>query len=53
MDRTELVEAIDEVLEGKNFLRKAANDKVLEQFSSIAPAVDEMPAITRRKKEIL
>ncbi|MEO6188466.1 MAG: LuxR C-terminal-related transcriptional regulator [Ginsengibacter sp.] len=38
---------------GKIFLSKAANEKVLEQFSSISSALNEMPAITRREREIL
>ncbi len=53
MDRDELLEAIDKVMDGKIFLSKAANEKVLEQFSSIASAITDMPAITRREKEIL
>ncbi len=53
MDRDELLEAINLVIDGKIFLSKAANEKVLEQFSSIASAINEMPAITRREKEIL
>lgn len=53
MERNELLEAIDTVMDGKIFLSKAANEKVLEQFSSISSAINEMPAITRREKEIL
>ncbi|MEO9023141.1 MAG: response regulator transcription factor [Ginsengibacter sp.] len=53
MERNELLEAIDKVMDGKIFLSKAANEKVLEQFSSISSAINEMPAITRREKEIL
>ena len=53
MERNELLEAIDKVIDGKIFLSKAANEKVLEQFSSISTAINEMPAITRREKEIL
>lgn len=53
MDRDELLEAISRVMDGKIFLSKAANEKVLEQFSSISSAIDDMPAITRREKEIL
>lgn len=53
MERNELLEAIDKVMNGKIFLSKGANEKVLEQFSSISSAIDEMPAITRREKEIL
>lgn len=53
MERDELLEAIDKVINGKIFLSKAANEKVLEQFSSISSAINEMPAITRREKEII
>ena len=53
MERNELIEAIDKVLDGKIFLSKAANEKVLEHFSSVSTALNEMPAITRREKEIL
>lgn len=53
MERNELLEAIDKVMDGKIFLSKAANEKVLEHFSSVSTALNEMPAITRREKEIL
>lgn len=53
MERSELLEAIDKVMDGKIFLSKAANEKVLEQFSSISTALNDMPTLTRREKEIL
>ncbi|HRO44278.1 response regulator transcription factor [Agriterribacter sp.] len=53
MERKELLEAIDKVMDGKIFLSQAANEKVLEHFSSLSSALNEMPAITRREKEIL
>lgn len=53
MERSELLEAIDRVMDGKIFLSKAANEKVLEQFSSLSSAINETPVITRREKEIL
>ncbi|MEO8770959.1 MAG: response regulator transcription factor [Ferruginibacter sp.] len=53
VERSELLEAIDEVMNGKVFLSKAANEKVLEQFASISTALTNMPALTRREKEIL
>jgi two-component system, NarL family, nitrate/nitrite response regulator NarL len=53
MERSELLEAIDKVMDGKVFLSKAANEKVLEQFSSVSTALNDMPALTRREKEIL
>lgn len=53
MERSELLEAIDTVLDGKIFLSKEANEKVLEQFSSVSTALNNIPALTRREKEIL
>lgn len=53
MERSELLEAIDKVMDGKIFLSKAANEKVLEQFSSISTALNDMPTLTRREKEVL
>lgn len=53
MERSELLEAIDRVMDGKIFLSRAANEKVLEQFSSVSTAINETPSITRREKEIL
>ncbi|MGF2414800.1 MAG: response regulator, partial [Ferruginibacter sp.] len=53
MERSELIEAIDKVLDNKIFLSRAANEKVLEQFSSVSTALNNVPALTRREKEIL
>jgi two-component system, NarL family, nitrate/nitrite response regulator NarL len=53
MQRNELLEAIDKVMDGKIFLSKAANEKVLEQFFFTPSSINEIPAITRREKEIL
>jgi DNA-binding NarL/FixJ family response regulator len=53
MERNELLEAIDKVMDGKIFLSKAANEKVLEQFSSLSTALNDLPALTRREKELL
>lgn len=53
MDRTELIHAIDEVFRGKIYLSKEANEKLLEQFQRIQDAVEQVPVITRREKEIL
>lgn len=53
MERNELITAIDEVLNGKTFLSKAANEKLLEQFHSVNDAVKNTPVLTRREKEIL
>jgi DNA-binding NarL/FixJ family response regulator len=53
MEREELITAIDQVMNGKIFLSKAANEKLLEQFHSINDAVERTPVLTRREKEIL
>ena len=53
MERSELISAINEVLEGKIFLSKAANQKILEQFNSVNHALENTPVLTRREKEIL
>lgn len=51
MERSELLMAIDEVLNGKIFLSKAANQKILEQFNSVNDAVKNTPLLTRREKK--
>lgn len=53
MERYELIEAIDEVMNGKIYLSKAANQKILEQFNSLKDAAQDLPGLTRREKEIL
>ncbi|MFZ6013085.1 MAG: response regulator transcription factor, partial [Bacteroidota bacterium] len=53
MEREELIEAIAVVTQGKVYLSKAANEKILEQFQSLSLALDSMPVLTRREKEIL
>ena len=53
MERDELLLAIDQVLDGKTFLSKAANEKLLEQFHSVNEAVKNTPVLTRREKEVM
>lgn len=53
MERDELITAIAEVLNGRTFLSKAANEKLLEQFNSVNDAVKKTPILTRKEKEIL
>jgi DNA-binding NarL/FixJ family response regulator len=53
MERAELLEAIDRVMDNKLFLSKAANEKVLEQFTSVSGALNSVPTLTRREKEVL
>ncbi|MBL0305635.1 MAG: response regulator transcription factor [Chitinophagaceae bacterium] len=53
MEREELITAIDEVMNGRIFLSKAANQKILEQFHSLKDALKNKLVLTRREKEIL
>lgn len=53
IDRNELLEAIDQVLNGKIYLSKDANDKVLEQYRNLNTAMQQVPVLTRRETEIL
>lgn len=53
MERDELINAIHEVLNDKIFLSKAANQKILEQYNSVNHALENVPVLTRREKEIL
>lgn len=52
MERNELIMAIDAVMDGKMYLSKAANDKLLEQFQN-TNSYKNIQVITRREKEIL
>jgi DNA-binding NarL/FixJ family response regulator len=53
MEREELIEAINRVMDGKIHLSKAANEKLLEQFSSLNDALKNTPVLTRREQEVL
>ena len=53
MEREELLAAIDEVMNDKIFLSKAANQKILEQYHTISDALKSTPVLTRREKEII
>lgn len=53
MEREELILAIEEVMAGKTFLSKAANEKLLSSFHSVKDALDKTPVLTRREKEVL
>lgn len=53
MEREELITAINQVMSGKIYLSREANDKLLEQFTSVTDAVEKTPVMTRREKEIL
>lgn len=53
MEREELIDAINQVMDGTIFLSKAANEKVLQQLQAHELPKDGIPALTRREKEIL
>jgi DNA-binding NarL/FixJ family response regulator len=53
MDRTELLHAVEEVLNGKIYLSKEANARLLEQFNGLRDALENVPLVTRREKEVL
>lgn len=53
MERSELLNAIRSVMDGRVFLSTAANEKVLEQFQHAKTATTDAPLLTRREKEIL
>jgi two-component system, NarL family, nitrate/nitrite response regulator NarL len=53
MEREELVTAIDQVLDGSVYLSKAANEKIVQQLQALDLPGNNVPALTRREKEIL
>ncbi len=53
MDREELIEAINRVMDGSIYLSRAANEKILQQLQSFELPQNRIPALTRREKEIL
>lgn len=53
MEREELINAIDQVLDGSIYLSKAANEKIVRQLQAYDLPGNTLPALTRREKEIL
>ena len=53
MERSELIEAINRVLDGEIYLSKAANEKIIQQLQGNHKSIDDIPTLTRREKEIL
>jgi DNA-binding NarL/FixJ family response regulator len=53
MERDELIEAINQVMDGNVYLSKAANDKIVQQLQAYDLPQGKVPALTRREKEIL
>ena len=53
MEREELINAIDLVMDGNIYLSKAANEKIVQQLQAYDLPGNALPALTRREKEIL
>lgn len=53
MEREELVNAIDQVMNGALYLSKEANEKIIEQLKTYGLQANHVPTLTRREKEIL
>ncbi len=53
MEREELIDAINQVMDGTIYLSKAANEKIVQQLQAHEYSKDNVPALTRREKEIL
>jgi DNA-binding NarL/FixJ family response regulator len=53
MEREELITAMNQVLDGTIYLSKAANEKIIQQLQACDLSKNDVPALTRREKEIL
>ncbi|WEK37531.1 MAG: response regulator transcription factor [Candidatus Pseudobacter hemicellulosilyticus] len=53
MDGTELLKAIDEVMNGATYLSKAANEKIIQQLQHHDLPATGVPQLTRRERDIL
>jgi DNA-binding NarL/FixJ family response regulator len=53
MEREELIEAINKVMDGSLYLSKAANEKILQQLQHYDLSQKDIPVLTHREKEIL
>lgn len=53
MEREELINAIDQVMNGTIYLSKEANEKIIEQLKGYGLQAGQVPTLTRREKEIL
>ena len=53
MEKEELTEAINRVMDGSLYLSKAANEKILQQLQHLDQPKDGIPTLTRREQEIL
>ena len=53
MERAELIEAIDRVMNGELYLSKGANEKIIQQLRAYDLPGTKIPVLTRREVEIL
>ncbi len=53
MEKAELIEAINKILDGQLYLSKAANERILQQLKAHDLPTNAVPTLTRREKEIL
>lgn len=53
MDRQELIDAINQVMDGNTYLSKNATDKIIQQMQAHDLPGNNLPLLTRREKEIL
>ncbi|MEO5563029.1 MAG: response regulator transcription factor [Chitinophagaceae bacterium] len=53
MEREELIKAINQVIDGTMYLSKEANEKIVQQLQCYNFPKNNIPALTRREKEIL
>jgi DNA-binding NarL/FixJ family response regulator len=53
MEKCELIDAINKVMDGHLYLSAAANEKIVQQLQAHELPKDHVPALTRREKEIL
>jgi len=53
MEKVELVDAINKVMDGQVYLSRAANEKILQQLQVHDLPKDDIPTLTRREREIL
>jgi two-component system nitrate/nitrite response regulator NarL len=53
MEREELIDAVNKVMDGTVYLSKAANEKIVQQMKAHEFSANSIPALTRREKEIL
>jgi DNA-binding NarL/FixJ family response regulator len=53
MEKDELIDAINKVMDGQLYLSRDANEKILQQLQALDLPKEKIPTLTRREKEIL